>query len=62
MKIDMSPKAIERRLKELNEIWLLCVTLSKARPTHVNANRRSDLNKTKYAKPLETARQKSVNK
>ncbi len=60
MKIDMSPKAIERRLKDLNEIWLLCVTLSKARPT-VNANRRSDLNKTNYALPRETARQKSEN-
>lgn len=33
MKVDMSPKAIERRLNDLNQIWRLCVTLGNARRT-----------------------------
>lgn len=31
MKVDMSPEAIARRLNELNEVWNLCMVLSKAR-------------------------------
>lgn len=31
MKVDMSPEAIARRLNELNQLWKLCTTLSRAR-------------------------------
>ncbi len=37
-KTDMSPKAIERRLNDLNQIWRLCVTLGNARRTSAPKN------------------------
>jgi len=46
-KVDMSPSAIERRLKEFNEVWKLCVTLANARRTSTSnkqASRMSDRN------------------
>ena len=54
MKVDMSPKAIERRLNDLNEIWLLCVTLSKARRVPAKTKQLSNQNKKglRHAKTL----------
>jgi len=39
MKPDMSPQAVSRRLNELNQLWKLCVTLSKARPVASSSTR-----------------------
>jgi len=41
MKVEMSLKAIERRLNDLNQIWKLCKTLAKARRTPASTKRAS---------------------
>lgn len=42
MKIDMSPEAITNRLKTMEQLWELSISLSKAEPLESNVDKDSD--------------------
>ena len=51
MKVDMSPEGISRRLSEFDQIWELCMALSKSRiiasPKRKDKNSSNDARKKK---------------